>query len=167
MINGNMVGGTAPIKTLTIVDSDGLEMTGVVVDSHVVFTANAATDIREGKVAATDAGVVTGTKVIPSYHTSEGFRVIPSGTEYYIPFYDNFGYYDYTKLQAIICAFNTSLENSVSSEKVVLNDNVYEVKTTEVLSVVTKNSAEKKVMLGITNENDKPQILRYFTYKEI
>jgi hypothetical protein len=60
MIIGNMVGGTAPIKTVKIVDEDNNEIIGVVVGQETMCTATAA-DIVKGKVAGTDDGVVVGT----------------------------------------------------------------------------------------------------------
>lgn len=60
MIIGNMVGGTAPIKTVKIVDENNNEIIGIVVDQETIFTATAA-DIIKGKVAGTDDGVVVGT----------------------------------------------------------------------------------------------------------
>jgi hypothetical protein len=60
MIIGNMVGGTAPIKTVKIVDEDNNEIVGVVVDSEVVFTARDE-DVLKGKVYASDDGVSVGT----------------------------------------------------------------------------------------------------------
>ena len=60
IIVGNMVGGFAPLKTVTLVDEDNNEYVGVVVDSEVVFTAT-DDDVREGKVYASNHGVSTGT----------------------------------------------------------------------------------------------------------
>lgn len=60
MIIGNMVGGTAPIKTVKIVDENNNEIIGVVVDQEVIFTAT-ADDIVKGKIAATEEGIVVGT----------------------------------------------------------------------------------------------------------
>ena len=60
MIIGNMVGGTAPLKTIKIVDEENNEIIGVVVDSEVIFNAT-DNDVREGKVYAGDHGVSTGT----------------------------------------------------------------------------------------------------------
>lgn len=60
MIIGNMVGGTAPIKTIKIVDNDNNEFIGIVVGQETIFTATAA-DIVKGKIAGTDDGVVVGT----------------------------------------------------------------------------------------------------------
>ena len=57
-IVGNMVGGNAPLKTLTFVDADNNEYVGVVVDSEVIFTAE-DNDVLEGKVYAGDHGVST------------------------------------------------------------------------------------------------------------
>ena len=153
--------------TYILVDDNGNEAVGVVVDNEVVFDAT-ANDIRQGKVAATSEGVTVGSKVIPSYHTTEGSRVIPVGSQLDITFgLDELDLYDYTKLQVIICPFRTSLAKSVGAEKVVINDNVYEVGNTISLSVVTKDISSKHINLGISNEGTVPYILRYFTYKEI
>ena len=62
-INGNLVGGIVGYgKTFVIVDENNNELTGVVVDELTVFDATAE-DIKQGKVAATDSGIVTGTHV--------------------------------------------------------------------------------------------------------
>lgn len=60
MIIGNMVGGTAPIKTVKIVDEENNEIIGVIVDSEVIFTARDE-DVVKGKVYASDDGVSVGT----------------------------------------------------------------------------------------------------------
>ena len=63
MICGNLVGGiTAYGKTFVLVDEDGNEIVGAVVDEITIFDATAE-DIKIGKVAATDSGIVTGTHV--------------------------------------------------------------------------------------------------------
>ena len=60
VIFGNMVGGIAPLKTVTLVDDDGNEFVGVVTDSEVIFTAEDS-DVRKGKVYASNNGVSVGT----------------------------------------------------------------------------------------------------------
>lgn len=60
VIFGNMIGGTAPLKTVKLVDADGNEVVGVITDSEVIFTATDS-DVRKGKVYASDNGVSTGT----------------------------------------------------------------------------------------------------------
>lgn len=165
VIYGNMVGGgSAPLKTVKLVDENGVELVGVVVDQEVVFTANAAEDIREGKVAATDAGIVTGSAFIPNYKTCEGTKLVLNGNSFSLFMAEN---YDYTKLQAVICSFNTNLLNSVSTEKVVINDNVYTVQSTEVLSSVTKDPTNTSINFGIKNTSGNPCLVRYFMYKEM
>jgi hypothetical protein len=60
-IIGNMVGCYSPMgKTFIIQDDNGNEFTGIVVDQETIFTATAE-DIKCGKVAGTDDGVVIGT----------------------------------------------------------------------------------------------------------
>lgn len=61
MISGNMVGAYSSLgKTFILQDEDGNEITGVVVDSEVVFTATDS-DVRAGKVYASNDGVSIGT----------------------------------------------------------------------------------------------------------
>ena len=62
MICGNMVGGLIPLKTLILVDENGNEVVGTAVENLTIFDATAE-DIKLGKVAATDSGIVTGTHV--------------------------------------------------------------------------------------------------------
>lgn len=62
-IYGNLVGGIVGYgKTFVLVDENNNELTGVVVDELTVFDATAE-DIKLGKVAGTDSGVVIGTHV--------------------------------------------------------------------------------------------------------
>lgn len=161
---GEFIGMASPDEdgTYILVTSDGQEIPAVLVDELTVFDAT-ENDIREGKTAATDGGVTLGTKIIPSYHTREGKRLVPDGTDFILPAID----YDYTKLQAIICPFDTSPDNSVLAEKVAIEDNVYNALSTDVLAEVKKDATYARVDLGITNNSGKSYIIRYFMYKEI
>lgn len=167
-IIGNMAGCYSPIgKTFTLVDENNNEITGVIVDQEVVFTAS-DNDVREGMVYASDAGVSEGTKVIPAYHTVEGYRIITNGSVATIPnTLTRVDGYDYTKLQAMICLFNTNETKSVSTIKVAINNYVYNVQSIEAVSEVIKNHESKIVNLGVTNDSGSIWILRYFMYKEI
>jgi gas vesicle protein len=61
LIYGNVVGGIIGYgKTFVLTDESGNELTGVIVDEEVIFTANDE-DVRQGKVYAGDSGVSTGT----------------------------------------------------------------------------------------------------------
>lgn len=164
MISGNMVGSYSQIgKTFVLVDENGTELTGVVVDNPVVFTAG-DNDVREGKVYASDSGVSTGTKDIPAYHTSEGCEVIMAGNAVKIV---NAMHYEYTKLQVLICTFNSNIANSVATEKVSIDGTVYNVGSDAAIATVTLDSENKAIDFGIVNEGSNPLIIRYFMYKEI
>lgn len=154
--------GTADDGTYILITADGQEIPAVVVDERTVFDAT-ANDIREGKVAVNDDGVVTGTKDIPSYHTWEGARIIPEGSRFIIPNVE----YEYTKLQAIICSFNTSFDDSVSAEQVAIEDKVYGVQSVEPMSSVTKDRDNARIDFGIDNTSGKLCLIRFFMYKEI
>lgn len=167
MIVGNKIGGGSTAKTYIIQTEDGRNIPAVLVENEVELTAT-ANDIRLGKTAVTLNGVIEGEKIIPAYYISQGFRVIEPGSAVTLPnVYADVDSYDYTKLQCIICLFNSTLLNSVSAEKIALDDKVYNVKSTDVLSEITKDHATKTVNFGIKNNTDKPIILRFFSYKEV
>lgn len=164
LISGNMVGSYSQIgKTFILTDENGTELTGVVVDQETIFTAG-DNDVREGKVYASDAGVSTGTKFIPSYVTSEGFRLIPAGSDFILTLWN--GQHEYTKLQAIFCPFNSSISNSVGADRVAIENNVYSVQSVVAESTITISDPDV-VNFGITNTSDVPCLIRYFTYKEV
>lgn len=165
MIIGNVVGGSPLVKSYILETEEGKEIPAVLTAQEVIFDAT-PNDIREGKVAATGDGVTVGKKVIPSYHTNEGCRYIKPGTRFSI-FLKSLDLYKYTKMLAIICPYNNSIPESVSAEKVSIDGKVYNVNSTISIAIVSSNDSEKSIDLGITNETDKPFVLRYITYKEI
>jgi hypothetical protein len=152
-------------NTVLLVDENGAELVATRAGEEVIFTAT-ANDIRAGKVAANDEGVVTGEKVIPSCHTTETTRYIPVGSAVTIPL-PILDKYDYTKLQVVICEFNTSITDSVSVIKTSILDKVYNVNSVAEIANVVKDSVNKSINLGITNDTEKPFVVRCFTYKEI
>lgn len=167
LILGYGTGSGEEPNAYILVDEDGNEIPAVFVTEETIFDAT-ANDIRIGKTAATDDGIVTGEKVIPSYNTYEGARLVQSGSTFTIPNFDaTVNSYDYTKLQVIVCAYNSSMSNSVSAEKVCINDKIYNVNSTESIATVTKDHNNKSINLGITNNTGKPCVIRYFTYKEV
>lgn len=160
----SMGGGDPEDKTFILVDANGNEIVAVMTDEEVVLDAT-ANDIREGKMAATDDGVTLGTKEIPSYYVTEGFKLIPNGSEFRVSMMDQM--HAYTKLQAIFCPFNSNMSKSVSAEKVAINDVVYNVQSTVAESAVTIDDGASSIVFGITNTSGKPYVIRYFTYKEM
>lgn len=160
------VGGTTEDvegQTYVLIDEEGNEYPAVYLGEETVFDAT-ANDIREGKTAVSETGVVIGTKEIPAYITTEGVKVVTAGKPISIKIDD--GKHNYTKLQVIVCAYNTNLSNSVAAQQVCINNNVYLVGSTEILSSVTTDDDTQSINLGITNDATKPVIIRYFTYKE-
>lgn len=151
-------------ETFILVDENGNEIPAVLTEEEVDLTAT-ANDIRLGSIAVTDDGVIEGTKEIPSYYTTEGYKVITNGSKFLLPLTK--GLHEYTKLQAIICSFNTDMTNSVSAEKVAVENKVYPVRSTISDAEVTVANNPSVIDFGISNTSGKPCILRYFTYKEI
>lgn len=159
---GNSGGGSSIDSTFIIEDSEGNELVGIVVNEEVIFTAD-ANDIRKGTVAATQTGVTEGTKEIPAYHTSFGSKIVTAGSRIVLDIQE----YEYTKLQVLLCKFNTSMTNSVAVDKVVIDNVVYPVQSTIAESNIIVDKANARIDFGIVNDSGKPYILRYSSYKEI
>ena len=164
-IYGNPVGGALNAKTFILeVNGGKTEIAATVVGEETVFDAT-PNDVRTGKTFATSSGVAVGTKDIPAYRTAQGAVIIKPNENFSIVL-EGYSQYDYTKLQCLISKFNTSVDDSVAVDKVVIGDNVYAVNSTIPLAAVTKDSATKSIKLNIKNESSVDYVLRYFTYRE-
>lgn len=161
-ICGNVV-GSAQEQLYILQDQAGVRVAAVVTDKTVTVDAT-ENDIRAGKTAATEKGVTEGTKEIPSYQTTEGKVRIAPGRTLSIPMFTDKCHY--TRLQALVCDYNTNSNDSVATVMVVIGDNVYEVRSTDVKSTVTVDSDSQTIHLGITNDSENYLVIRYFTYKE-
>lgn len=152
---------TYDANTYILVDQNANEIPAVLTDEEVDLTAT-ANDIRIGTTAVTDEGVVDGAKEIPSYYVSEGYRIVNAGSNFILPTND----FDYDKLQVLFCRFDGNLDNSVYTDKIVINDGVYSVSSTAKLSDVAKKGAESYIDFGIVNNTEHRYVLRYFMYRE-
>lgn len=149
--------------TYLLVDENGVEIPAVFVENETIFTAE-ADDIRLGKVAANQNGVVEGTKEIPAYYAEQGYVIVKTGKALEIPFFSDMC--NYTKLQVIVCDYNMSIDDSVAAKKVVINDKVYEVGSTIALSDVNIDSVMQSIKLGLINDSGNSVVVRYFSIKE-
>lgn len=165
MIAGNVIGGILKNPdTIILVDEDGDEFTTAMTGEEVELTADVH-DIRLGKTAALTGGVKTGEKYIPSYHTLEGIEVIPPGGALKMYLYSDLC--QFTKLQALICAFNTSLYDSVATEKVSIDGKTYAANSAAPLSEVAVDLDNQAIDLTLMNDSENDVVIRYFTYKEV
>ena len=165
VIYGNPVGGALNAKTYELQYNGGTTpIMAVVVDEEKVFDAT-ENDVRKGMTFASNSGVKVGTKDIPAYRTICGWVYVLPNDSFSI-LLDNYTMYDYTKLQCMISKFNTTIEDSISVDRVVIENSSYAVNSTEKLSSVTKNSQTKSIDLNLTNNTSDTYIIRYFIYRE-
>lgn len=164
-IYGNMVGGggSGLGKTLIFEDEMGNSFTGVITENVQVFDATPA-DVKIGKRFVSDEGVKIGEDT-KTYRTEHATYLVMPGADFSIPM-SQYDQYDYTKFQAMISVFNTTKFDSLSVEKTVLYDGVYNVNSNDKISDVTKNADTKSVDLNIINDTDNVFIVNYNTYKE-
>lgn len=105
------------------------------VGEKTIFTATQS-DVKVGKIFASDEGVQEGTDT-KIYRTEIGSCAILPNESFSIPF-KQYDQYNYTKFSAMISGFNTTVSDSTSVVKVVINDAVYAVNSTVKLADVTK-----------------------------
>lgn len=160
---GNATGGFGIPKMVEIVDGNGNTLVGTVTDSAVVFDATRE-DVKVGKMFASNDGVQEGIDT-KTYRTTQASRAILPGESFSIPLVSN-DRYNYTKFQAMIAKFNITIDDSVSVNKIVFNDVVYDVNSTAKLSNVAKNTLTKSIDLNITNSTSDTYVIHYSTYKE-
>lgn len=158
-ICGNVVGVVDPLKTVIIEDADGNSFTGVVTGSEVIFSAT-DNDVREGSVYASDAGVSTGTKVIPVYYASCGFRIVLANEEATVLTPE----YDYDNLIITITTYDTSCSQSVVSTYISIDNAIYMAGSDTKVSDIAIDAENGQINLGIT-VNEK-SVIRYFVLKE-
>jgi hypothetical protein len=149
--------------TYILVDEDGIEVPAVLVDEPVELTAT-PNDIRVGITAVTAEGVTTGEKEIPAYHTEQGYQVVKPGKALDILMYSD--QCQYTKLQAIVCAYHETVDASVGAEMVVINDKLYPAGSTEALADVSVDADNQSIKLGLVNNSETSLLIRYMTIKE-
>lgn len=159
MISGNAVGGTAPIKTVKLIDENGVEILGVVTESEVIFTAT-DNDVREGVVYASDNGVSTGTKNIPSYHTSYGCRVVSANKDIIIPTTE----YNYSNLFVIISTYSNNVDESTITTYVSIDNGMYAVGSSAKLSDIIIDTDNEEINLGLTTSEK--SVVRYLVTME-
>ena len=163
IIYGNMIGGASNPRVYQLEFEDGSILEGVVADEAPVLTAT-ANDVRKGKTVITNSGVIEGEKDIPAYRTTVGFvRVLP-GDSFSIPL-PTYEKYDYTTLQCMLVKKNTTPSDSVFTDKIVIDDTVFPVMSTEKISDVTKNFDNKTIELNLTNNTEQTYYIRYYTYR--
>lgn len=163
-IYGNTVGVSGLPKSYVLETEDGSQrLVGVLVGEETVMTAQAS-DIKIGRTAATEDGIIEGTNTI-TYRTVQSNHMIRPGKKFLIPLSD-YNQYDFTKLQCIIVSKNTSLSDSFSAEKIVIDNGVFQVGSVDQISEVTKDYDTQSIDLNLINETDQTKYIRCFTYKE-
>lgn len=163
-ISGGLVGSYSQLgKTFILEDSDGNTIEGVVVDQITIFDATPK-DVKIGKIFASEDGIAEGTDT-KTYRTTCGSIGIAPGESAIIPL-SKYNNYDYTELQCIIAEFNTTLLNSVSANKIVLKDKVYDVNSINSIADVTKDIDLKSINLNFINDSEDDIVIHFFTYRE-
>lgn len=163
-IMGNVVGGSSALgKTLILEGKDGTQIVGVITEQENVFNAKPS-DIRIGKTAVVDSGIVEGTNTI-NYRTEMSSILVLPGENFSIPF-KYYNMYDYKKFQCIVVLFHLNYTDNVETMAITINDTVFSVEESKKLSSITKNFDNKSIDLNFTNNSNNTYEVFYFTFHE-
>lgn len=158
-ILGNSVGAFGFPKTYVLIDENGTEYTATYVESETIFTAT-DNDVREGFVYAGDSGVSTGSKTIPNYHTTYGYRFATAGSEVSISVPE----FDYSNLFVTITTYDSSVNESLLTTYVAIDNGMYAVGNVTKISDITIDTINEKINLGITVAEK--SVVRYLVTRE-
>ena len=147
-----------------IVDEDGNQLFATFTEQEILANAT-ANDIRIGKTAVTESGLIEGENTI-TYRTAEGSQLVLPNNEFCISSLYLHNQYNYTKLQCIIAKYSSDANERMSTEKIVLNDNIYDTGSSVVVATLTKNAETKSIDFNITNDTNDVYIIYFFTYAE-
>lgn len=155
-------------ETVYIIRDDaGNELVGVLTDVKPVLDAT-ANDIRKGVTAVTEEGITEGTKVIPRYYVSNGYKLISPGNKIAFQILKSgVGIADYTKLQAIVCQYTGTTKESTAAEMIAIDDGVYLVKSNTKEATITKNTETHTIDFGVINSSENRCVVRYVICKEV
>lgn len=158
-ILGNATGGFGFPRTYVITDSNGNELTGVVVGQETIFTAT-DNDVREGSVYAGDSGVSTGSKIIPIYYASCGKKIALANSEAVVSVPE----YDYDNLIVTVSTYNINSIQSVTTTYVSVDNALYVAGSNTKVSDIIADIENEQINLGITLSEK--SVIRYFVLKE-
>lgn len=117
-------------------------------------------DIRQNTSAITNTGYTEGTKEIPSYYSSYGYKFVLAGKEATLVIHEA----DYKNLMVTIAPYNSSAENSVAIKYASVDNSMYETNSTSKISNITKDTENEEIKLGVTVSEK--SVLRYFVVRE-
>ena len=142
-----------------IVDEAGNQLNATFTEQAVIADAT-ANDIRIGKTAITESGLITGTKEIPVYYSNYGYKLLSANKEatLFLP------RYNYKNLLVTISTYNTSREQSLNVTYISIDNGMYAIGNNTKLSDITIDEEKQQIKFGIT-VNEK-SILRYFVITE-
>ena len=158
-ILGNATGGFGMPRSFVIVDENGNEFTAVTTEEVTVFDATPM-DVRVDKIFASENGVQVGMKIIPSYHTTYGYRFALPGAEVKISVPE----FNFSNLFITITTYNNSINESLSTTYIAIDGGMYAVGESTKISDITVDAVNEQINLGMTVAEK--SVVRYLITKE-
>lgn len=161
MIYGNKIGGSSSENKTFLIDSNGIEVWGVIVDDPNIPEPTACChDVMAGQVFVGPDGLQVGSNDSPCCRVTDGVHEVAPGVEFLLCI-EKCSQWDYSTLHGIIVQKSTPHK----VEMLIMNNSVYDLSGNKI-SDITKNSSTCSIRFNIKNETAEPQLLYYFICKE-
>lgn len=161
MIFGNKIGGNSVGNKTFVIDINGDEVWGVMVDDPNIPEPTACCeDVMIGQVFVGPDGLQEGKNDSPCCRVTDGVHEIGSGVEVLLRI-SKCEQWDFNTLHGVIVQKSTPHK----VEKLIMNSIVYDSEGNEI-SRVTKDSSTCSIRFNIKNETTEPQLLYFFICKE-
>ena len=161
MIYGNIIGGNSVEDKTFLIESNGVEVWGVIVDDADIPELTACCEkVTEGVTFLGANGLEVGTNDSPCCRVTRGIHEVASGVEFLLRL-EKCSQWDYSALHGIITQKSTP--NKI--EMLVMDGAVYDLNG-EKVSDITKDSTCCTIRFNMKNNTAEPQLLQFFICKE-
>lgn len=160
-IYGNKVGGSSVADKNYLIESNGLEFWGVIVDDENIPDPTACCqDVMAGQWFLGANGLEQGTNDSPCCRVTSGVHEVAPGIEFVLRI-EKCEQWDYSLFHGVI----TQKSSPNKIEKLIKDDVVYDLNG-EKISDITKDHANCAIRFNIKNNSAEPQLLHFFICKE-
>lgn len=161
MIYGNKIGGNSTEDRTYVIDSNGIEVWGVIVDDDDLPDLTACCEnVTVGQVFIGANGLQVGENDFPPCRVTSGVHEVLPGVEFLLCI-EKCAQWDYTTLHGII----TQKKTPYKVEKLIMDGAVYDINGNKI-SDITKDPNTCSVRFNIKNDTAETQLLHFFMCRE-
>lgn len=161
MIYGNKIGGNSAEDKTYLIDNNGVEVWGVIVDDADMPDLTARCEnVTAGQVFIGADGLQVGVNDFPPCRVTSGIHEVQPGVEFLLRI-EKYSQWDYTILYGVI----TNKSTPYKVENLIIDGAVYDINGDK-LSDITKDPLTCSIRFNIKNNASEAQLLHFFICRE-